>query len=337
VSAPDHYIRQGDEGLVIRDWLLGPPTEAYPAGEPVDLDGATVTLKVAPIGGGPAIIDAEADIEQTIDPDTRGQVSYTLVYGDTELAGNYLAEYEVVFPGGGGAVGSYPNGGYIHWLITPQIPQAEGYISPEDLKKSLGITNTTEWDRDIARSIPAASRSVDRLCRRRFSLDAAPTTRLYFASEDGYVYIDDLFEQDDPIGVQADGSAWTVDEDFSFGPANAPALGLPWEFLSAVGASGSLVSPADAIWRASTRASWRSASIAITARFGWPTLPPEVAQATGIIANQLMIRLREAPWGIVPVGTEGAIAMRISRYDPQVADLLGDLSRRAPLRSLALS
>ena len=113
MSAPDHYLKQGDGGVTIRDTLLDANSE------PVDIDGATARFIVAPIEGGLTIIDEPASNDQTEDPTTNGKVSYTLQVGDTSLAGHFLGEWEVRFTGG--AVLTFPNGGYVHLLITEQL------------------------------------------------------------------------------------------------------------------------------------------------------------------------------------------------------------------------
>jgi hypothetical protein len=67
--------------------------------------------------------------------------------------------------------------------------------------------------------------------------------------------------------------------------------------------------------------------VELTGRFGWPTVPAEVVEATTILASKLLRRAREAPFGIVSAGIEVGVAMRIARSDPDVGLLLSGVSR----------
>jgi hypothetical protein len=79
-----------------------------------------VRFTVAALADGTVIIDEVADNDQDLsDPDTMGQVSYTLQAGDTDTPGHYIAEWEVEFQNG--AIQSFPNGGYVSILITEQL------------------------------------------------------------------------------------------------------------------------------------------------------------------------------------------------------------------------
>jgi hypothetical protein len=65
-------------------------------------------------------------------------------------------------------------------------------------------------------------------------------------------------------------------------------------------------------------------SVAVTGQFGWPAVPAQVIEATTILATRLLRRAREAPFGVVGLGIDGA-AVRISRFDPDVGFLLDPL------------
>lgn len=111
MPAPDYVIRQGDFGQTITSVLTD-------ENGPVVLDTATVRFRMAPLEGGNAIVAGTADK----DAQEVGQVSYEWQEGDTDTAGHFLAEFEADFPGD--VMVSFPNGGYLHIEITPQLTEA---------------------------------------------------------------------------------------------------------------------------------------------------------------------------------------------------------------------
>jgi hypothetical protein len=105
---PDFYVKQGDtRSPYVRTLEDGD-------GNPVNISGATVAYRMQPLGGiqtisGPA----------TILNAPQGQVSYSWQAADTDTAGIYFAEWEVTFSGG--AVQTFPNGGYDLVHIGPEL------------------------------------------------------------------------------------------------------------------------------------------------------------------------------------------------------------------------
>jgi hypothetical protein len=67
--------------------------------------------------------------------------------------------------------------------------------------------------------------------------------------------------------------------------------------------------------------------VTITGLFGWSEdVPPNVTQATKILASRLLKRVREAPFGIAGAGMDG-MPVRVSKSDPDVNLLLNPYSR----------
>lgn len=73
-------------------------------------------------------------------------------------------------------------------------------------------------------------------------------------------------------------------------------------------------------------------AVKVTGKFGWAAAPEPVQNATSVIAAQLLKRAREAPFGLVQIGLDGAVvrAMQIAR-DPQLNLELGPYSRNRGL------
>jgi hypothetical protein len=105
---PDFYVKQGD--LLPDVVRLLEDADAVP----VDISAASsVMFKMQPIGGG-SVISGTAVVHAA----TVGQVTYSWEAGDTDVAGFYLAEWEVRFSGN---TETFPNGGYDVVLITEDL------------------------------------------------------------------------------------------------------------------------------------------------------------------------------------------------------------------------
>lgn len=144
-------------------------------------------------------------------------------------------------------------------------------------------------------------------------------TRYYTPTTSGLVTIDDLATV---TSVASDiDSAGTYTEtlventDYHFEPLNAAADGWARTRLVIHPNSAFVDFPAG-----------ERRSVRVVGKFGWPAVPPAVKQATAIVAARLMRRSREAPFGVVALGTEGE-AMRIGRVDPDVQMLLNPYVR----------
>jgi hypothetical protein len=194
------------------------------------------------------------------------------------------------------------------------------YITIEDLKGSLELTGTTNYDRDAERAIPAASRAIEEICKRRFGRDASSVDRYYDAQSFSVCFIDDVAE-DAEVAVDRTGNyvyteEWTDGTHYRLQPGNAPADDKPYTMLRAVGGYSFPLC---------------SEGVKVTARFGWLEIPAPVREACAILANKLIVRTRQAPFGIVAAGVDQGAVMRIARQDPDVVMLLEPYMRNRPI------
>ncbi|MBN0043118.1 phage gp6-like head-tail connector protein [Streptomyces actuosus] len=185
------------------------------------------------------------------------------------------------------------------------------YSSLTALKTRLGLeTADTSADTLLASALTSASRSIDRTCGRRFWLDPAVVQRTFnprgriVREDDGDLFlVDDIGSTAGLVVETGSGSSWTALTDYETSPDNAladerPITGL----LRVLGTWGS----------ATTR-------LRITAQFGWPSVPDDIAEATLIQATRLYKR-KDSPEGIIGSAEWGV--RNLSRRDPDVWALI---------------
>jgi hypothetical protein len=195
---------------------------------------------------------------------------------------------------------------------------AENYVTIGELKETLSLSGENFADGDLNLAITTASRAVDSVCRRRFWADTDATSVRYYTPDDPCgLDVDDLVTLTElatsPGGTTTFSDVWTVNTDFVAEPLNAAADGKPWTRLEPH-PTGNYRFPC------------YPRSVRVTGKFGWAAVPSEVKTATVMLASRLVRRTREAPFGVVSFGMEGAV--HIARQDPDIHMLLHDLIRR---------
>ncbi|MFI2465940.1 phage gp6-like head-tail connector protein [Streptomyces globisporus] len=185
---------------------------------------------------------------------------------------------------------------------------AEGYGTRAALKERLELpVSDTSRDSALDSALAAASRSIDRATGRHFGLTTDPVTRTYNPRRrvvdrpDGeLLLVNDIGSTTGLVVENGSGSTVTG---FETSPDNALADELPITGLLLL------------------RGSWGTgtARIRVTARFGWPSVPDDVAEAALIQAARLY-RRRNSPEGVTGSAEWGVV--RLSRRDPDVWNLI---------------
>ncbi|MFE7559665.1 phage gp6-like head-tail connector protein [Kitasatospora sp. NPDC057500] len=184
------------------------------------------------------------------------------------------------------------------------------YVPLGTLKSALKITDT---DRDdlLTQALQAASRGVEKIAGRRFWLDPAPVARILNPrgrtlddADGGHLLTADIGTLDGLVVETGTTGAWSTAPDIEPEPTDALDEGRPVTSLLRLGAP----------WPAGARQRVR-----VTARWGWPAVPDEVAQATLIQANRLF-RRKDSPDGVAGSAEWGV--MRLGRVDPDVDALM---------------
>jgi hypothetical protein len=176
-----------------------------------------------------------------------------------------------------------------------------GYVTLASLKQYLGIDDSVE-DGLLEQIIEAASRSIDRIANRRFYLDAAATARTYRPIGNLRVITDDigstsgLVLKTDPDSTGNYLTTFTLNVDYIVEPTNALVTGRPINYLTIVGPTAMSL-PVN-YWP----------QVQVTARWGWPTVPDDIEQATFILSADLYKR-KDSIGGVLGLSELGAIRM----------------------------
>lgn len=184
------------------------------------------------------------------------------------------------------------------------------YTDLPTVKAALGKTTADDRDELIESAIRAACRWIDRRTGRRFYADETLTARTFpvvgqmlYRDREQVILVDDIA---DDLGMTiASGSvgAWTsIPSGWGIGPDNALAHGR---------AATELYGPVG--WIPS------SGRLQVTARWGWPAVPDEIAEAAKLLAARLY-RRKDSPQGVVGSAEWGSV--RVSRTDPDVEALI---------------
>lgn len=183
-----------------------------------------------------------------------------------------------------------------------------------DIQEYLRIDDSAD-DYWLGLAVSAASRTLDRHCRRQFGrTDEVEERRYrirYNRTEDTWVAdVDDLMAVDELL---VNGVPLAAPELY---PLNASARQRPWT---------QLVIPDD------VRATLDRPYVDVTERWGWLAIPDVAEQATAIQAGRVAKR-RDALFGVAGSPEAGSEIRLLARLDPDVAVLAEVLRRKTKPR-----
>jgi hypothetical protein len=199
---------------------------------------------------------------------------------------------------------------------------ANEYVTVDEFKVTAELTGSNFADYDIPMALSAASRGIDEYAGRVFYQSSGTQQMFYEWTGKRNLPTDDIISLGTvQVDFDRDGvyeTTWTQDLDFKLEPFNAPFFGKPYEQLGLL-PRASYFKPY-----------WYPALVRVTGTFGFASVPEPVKQATTILASRLLRRAREAPFGVVGLGIDGAgvrisntnFAVQISKLDVDVAFLL---------------
>ena len=182
-----------------------------------------------------------------------------------------------------------------------------GYATLAEFQAYTGMsTLTTAETTSIEKAIEAASRSIDRIANRRFYQDANASARLYRPTDFYRLIVDDISTTSslvvalDATGNGSYTNTLTLNSDYILDPVNAPSKGRPFTMVTLVGGTlGTKLWPFPTNFRP---------GVQVTARWGWPSIPDDIVEATLILSADYMKRASSVG-GVVGLSELGAIRM----------------------------
>lgn len=188
---------------------------------------------------------------------------------------------------------------------TPLSPAVSLYATVEDLKQSLGITDSTD-DTMLDAILAAVSRQIDQYTNRRFY--ATTETRFYTARRVSDVIIDDCLSIT-TLATDADGDrvyekTWSA-TDFDLYPYNA----TPYTRVEAT-VKGAYLFPANV-----------AKGVKIIGSFGYSATVPEPVNRACLIQAARLYKRKDALFGVMGSAEMGQLLV-IPKMDPDVKLLL---------------
>ena len=197
--------------------------------------------------------------------------------------------------------------------LYASIDQAKTYLPGEDQRSSNDI--------NIAMSLEAACRAIDRYCGRTFSKDTTASARQFRPLSDGLVLVDDfhtttgqVIKTDDDDDATYE-TTWSS-SDYELDPANGG---------SAQGLSGVPYYAIRAVDDRSFPCGNARRSVEVTAKWGWDAVPEPVVLATLNLTGTLR-KLRDVPLGLAGFQDFGGVRVPMDQFR-QIAGLLAPYRR----------
>lgn len=207
------------------------------------------------------------------------------------------------------------------------------YITNDQLRAYLSIASTdAALEVALSSACAAASGEVESYCRRQFNQDTTASPRIYEPAKtlramplmvplpvSRTIIVDDFYDLSTLVVEISilDNSwvspPWTLDVDYHVEPLNGRVMGKirPYRRI-VVNPKRPLISDWD--------------RIRVTAKWGWPSIPPEVVQATLVLAAY-NFKVATAPLGLPSTGMQnrrlGDGVVKVAEH-PQLAWLLNE-------------
>ncbi len=179
------------------------------------------------------------------------------------------------------------------------------YATLEQLQSR--ITERASDAADLQTTLDAAESAVNQYCGRTFTLAGSASARVFEATRTDRVAVDDIGSTTDLVVTTGRPGSFTttltVDTGYWLKPLNAITLGRPYEW----------------VWTEDRFTVADYPTVQVTARWGWPSVPDDVTEATLLIASRLWSR-RSSPTGVAGFGDYGVV--RVTASDADVARLL---------------
>lgn len=187
-----------------------------------------------------------------------------------------------------------------------------GYCTQNELKGFVGIPTSDSGDDDLLDdAVNAASRQIDAFCGRIFYAQGAATARKFFTNDPYRLRVDDISSETGLVVKLDDDDDGTYEvtvasSEFQLLPINGVVGGIlisPF-YIIELFSGGSQEWPMDF--------SSNRPRAEITAKWGFPSVPEQIRQATLMLASELFA-MRNAPLGVAGVGDFGVVNIQQNR------------------------
>jgi hypothetical protein len=260
--------------------------DGYPIGyEARDPDGTLVAATVAL-----TVTDPDGnDTTPTPTSDETGVYEYTI---DLSSAGLWRWVWTVT--------GTVEDVAYGEVVAVDQAPGL--YATIPDLRREMGESDGRKDDQ-LASALASVSREIDEYCNvppGAFRPAATASARVFEPESHCLVRVDPFYTMTGLIVATDDGSGtysttWAA-TDYRTEPLNAVAYGKPITAIRAV--------------RMRFPCWYGPASVQVTAKWGWSSVPDPVRQACLLLAAETMKLTAEAPFGVAGFGEFGPFRVR---------------------------
>ena len=187
-----------------------------------------------------------------------------------------------------------------------------GYCTQNELKGFVGIPTSDSGDDDLLDdAVNAASRQIDAFCGRIFYAQGAATARKFFTNDPYRLRVDDISSETGLVVKLEDDDDGTYEvtvasSEFQLLPINGVVGGIlisPF-YIIELFSGGSQEWPMDF--------SSNRPRAEVTAKWGFPSVPEQIRQATLMLASELFA-MRNAPLGVAGVGDFGVVNIQQNR------------------------
>lgn len=284
---------------------------------PFDLSASSVTFSMRLRSSATLKVAAAA---ATVVSAPAGTIRYDWAAGDVDTAGDYVAWWTVT------TSGKTQDTPEFTITMLDHVPGTSRYLTLDEFKKTINLNGLSFADVEATLAIAGASRALEQAYAMRqnyWSLGNPGEVRYYTPVTDRDVLLGDLqtatLVQVD-YGFGAYGTTLTSGTDYRLLPENAGAAGNGEAYRKLrLMRTVTLGLPAGQV-----------DTVKITGTFGYQTVPEAVKTAVSIVAQRVLRRQREAPFGIVQVGEDG-VAIRAGSLarDPEIMLLMEPYSNPA--------
>lgn len=197
------------------------------------------------------------------------------------------------------------------------------YATLAELRDYVAIpASDTADDAELQIALDAAAAQIDSYTGRTFGIDGAVVQRVYVPLSDSAVNVDPIATLTGLVVATDDNddgtfeTTWTLTTDYRVEPPNAAATGVPWTRIVATGTK-----------RFPTNNTGFMPSVAVTAKYGWPSAPPAPIKQANLIQSSRLFKRKDAPFGVAGSVEFGSEIRLLAKLDPDVESLLAPYRR----------